>query len=122
MISNRQKGYNFEELAREYLEKHGFKILEQNKQESHKEIDFICEKNEVIHFVEVKGRTNDNQGEITETLTQGKRKNLLYAAKRWIIRKYKTDEVCWLIDFLGIYSPEGKEPEITFFENEVNEW
>ncbi len=121
-MNNRQKGYNFEELAKEYLEDHGFKILEQNKQESHKEIDFVCEKEDVIHFIEVKGRTSDNQGEITETLTQGKRKNLLYAAKRWIITKYKTDEVNWLIDFLGIYAPDGKEPEITFFENEVNEW
>ncbi len=122
MISNRQKGYNFESLAKDYLIDQGFQILEQNKQESHKEIDFVCVKKGVIHFIEVKGRKSNTQGEITETLTKSKRKNLLYAAKRWILQKYKTDEVSWLIDFLGIYAPDGQKPEITFFENEVNEW
>jgi putative endonuclease len=43
-----------EEIATKFLVKHGFCILERNYLKKFGEIDIICEKDEKIHFVEVK--------------------------------------------------------------------
>ncbi len=53
--SDKQKiGKIGEELAKRFLMKHGYSILEENYTKKYGEIDLIAKKDGVIHFIEVK--------------------------------------------------------------------
>lgn len=53
--SDKQKiGKLGEELAKRFLMKHGYSILEENYTKKYGEIDLIAKKDGVIHFIEVK--------------------------------------------------------------------
>ena len=70
---NAQKGKQGENIARDYLEKLGYKIIEQNWHYSkNAEIDIIASDNGTLVFVEVKTRTNLNYGHPFEAITQTK--------------------------------------------------
>lgn len=53
--SDKQKiGKLGEELAKKFLIKHGYSILAENYTKKYGEIDLIAQKNNIIHFIEVK--------------------------------------------------------------------
>lgn len=53
--SDKQKiGKLGEELAKRFLMKHGYSILEENYTKKYGEMDLIAKKDNVIHFIEVK--------------------------------------------------------------------
>ncbi len=58
MIGNKI-GKAGEDIAVIFLERRGFAILERNYWKPYGEIDVICEKDSVIHFIEVKSVTSD---------------------------------------------------------------
>jgi putative endonuclease len=54
-----KKGQEFERIAEEYLQKQGYCILERNWHAGlYGELDLICQKNDLLLFVEVKGRSS----------------------------------------------------------------
>jgi putative endonuclease len=55
-LDKTQKGKFFEDRAVRYLESIGYKVLHRNYRSKHGEIDIIDESENVIVFVEVKGR------------------------------------------------------------------
>jgi putative endonuclease len=56
--SPRQKiGFRGEQVARDYLVKHGYQIIEKNFSCRFGEIDIIAEKGHIVHFFEVKSVT-----------------------------------------------------------------
>ena len=118
--SKTKRGQYFEAIAANFLQNTGFTILSQNYRNLHKEIDIICKKDSVIHFVEVKGRTSNVFGEITETITHKKKQNLIIAANVWM-RKNGGYDQDWQIDFLGIEMKNNDKDKITFLENAINQ-
>lgn len=84
-MNYRQKVGQFgETLAKNYLIKHGFKIIGRNIKTSYKEIDIIAKLKDVLVFVEVKTRTSNKYGEADEGINSKKFKNLRYAVKRYL--------------------------------------
>jgi len=79
-----QIGHKAEKAASVYLEMRGFKIIERNWSRTKYEIDIIALKDDVIHFVEVKHRINDNQGGGLEAITASKLKHMQRAAQGWV--------------------------------------
>ena len=72
-MTNISIGKNGEEIARKYLEKQGYKILETNKRFSRfSEIDIIALDKDTLVFVEVKTRKTDFCGHPAEAITQTK--------------------------------------------------
>lgn len=70
---NRDIGCLGEDIACEYLEKNGYKIIERNKHFSKNcEIDIIAQTKNQIVFVEVKTRKNNNLGSPLEAITKTK--------------------------------------------------
>ncbi len=61
--SSQTTGVNGELIAKSYLEKNGYLILERNWRYKKYEIDIIAQKPNLIVFVEVKTRKNDTFGE-----------------------------------------------------------
>ena len=89
ILKTRDIGLLGEKLAAKYLKRNGFKIIENNIHESHKEIDIIAKDKEYIVFVEVKTRSVDkdlysNYGSPASAVDKKKQSNLLFAANSYL--------------------------------------
>ena len=76
-----QKG---EDIASEYLQANGFKVLHRNVKTTRYEIDIIAKRKKQLYFVEVKYRSSSQQGKGYEYVTEQKLKQMSYAAKKWV--------------------------------------
>lgn len=74
-----------EERVAQYLEKHGFSILEKNYAQRTGEIDLIACKGELLVFVEVKMRT-ETSFDLCEVITYSKQKKIISVAKNYLAR------------------------------------
>jgi putative endonuclease len=88
--SNYKKGDNFsigkeyEQLAAKFYKDNDFIILESNWQASHREIDLIVQKNNLVVFVEVKSSANMKFGHPAERVDRRKQENLIKAAQKYL--------------------------------------
>ncbi len=86
MHYNKKVGKFGERLARNFLERREYKVLEANYQASYKELDIIAEKGDFLVFIEVKTRCGyEFPGE--EAVSRRKKKSLNYAIQRYIKEK-----------------------------------
>ena len=72
MNSNKSIGGNGEDFATLILQSKGYEILERNFRTKIGEIDIIAKKDNVLHFVEVKTRTQSIYGYPAEAVTDEK--------------------------------------------------
>ena len=100
MPSNREIGQLGENLACEYLEKLGYKILERNKHFSRAcELDIIAiSKNKTLVAVEVKTRSSEVCGTGFEAITPVKYKNIrqglfTYLSQNLQYKKFQIDVI-----------------------------
>lgn len=77
MATNKQIGAQGEQMAQDYLEKLGYKIIETNKRFSRFcEIDIIAKDKDTLVFVEVKTRSSSFCGSPFEAITKSKYENI----------------------------------------------
>ena len=84
MAESHNLGLKGEELAVEFLEKNGFKILTRNWVRGRNEVDIIAETKEYIVFIEVKTRAVDCLVPPANAVTRDKQKLIIRAAKSYI--------------------------------------
>ena len=104
-------GKEGEELGADYLTKNGYTVLHKNWRYSHYEIDIIAEKNNVLHFIEVKIRSSDKFGLPEDAVTKKKFQNLLNGADEFLFQHQQYRHVQYDILAINKYK---KEP-IAFF-------
>ena len=83
-MTNFSDGHRAEQIAAEYLYKHGYKIIDINWKTTWCEIDIIVSKGATIYFVEVKYRRNNTQGSGIDYITSQKLTQMTRAAESWI--------------------------------------
>jgi putative endonuclease len=88
------KGYQYEEIAKKYLLKNDYKIIEQNFTSKFGEIDIIAQKDGMILFIEVKGRKNTDFGMPRDSVTINKQKKIIASSKYFLLKKNYTDVQC----------------------------
>ena len=81
-----RRGRRFEALAEALLKKRGCRILDRNVRFLRKEIDLVVEKDGLVAFVEVKGRSGPAFGHPLEAITWRKRRAISVVANAWIAR------------------------------------
>ena len=59
-IFNLLKGKNGENIAKNYLKKQGYRIIDTNYKTKIGEIDIVAMKDKVLSFIEVKSRYDDS--------------------------------------------------------------
>lgn len=101
--NRKETGKVGEELARTYLEEHGYKIVEQNWHTRYGEIDLIAENKDFVAFVEVRTRVGEQFGMPEETLNYTKMQRILRNAHGYMGRKrttkpYRIDAICVVLD------------------------
>jgi putative endonuclease len=107
------KGFAYEKIAKEYLIKKNYTIIEENFTSKYGEIDIIAKNNETISFVEVKGRKNTSHGYPGEFVTGNKQRKIIMTAKYYIMKhgdydtQYRFDVIEIILD----------EKSINYIEN-----
>ena len=84
MASHNELGSNGEQLAKQFLEKSGYEILDENWVFKKSEIDLIVYKESKIIFVEVKTRKNNTFAEPEDFVNANKQKQMALAAAEYI--------------------------------------
>lgn len=116
-IMDKQRiGQYGESLAKKYLEEKKFFILTSNFHTRYGEIDIIAVKNNILHFVEVKTRTNLAFGWPEEAVTEQKVEKMISAAGDYI--RNNNFNIDWQIDIIAILiNRRQKTASIDYFEN-----
>ncbi|MFZ5844892.1 MAG: YraN family protein [Patescibacteria group bacterium] len=70
-----------ENLACEYLRKHGYRILERNFQKRYGELDIVALDGKTLVFIEVKTRIGETFGKPEEAVTPWKLKEVIKTAQ-----------------------------------------
>ncbi len=78
---NKQLGSHGEELALEFLEKKGYKLLKRNLKLFCGEIDLLMQQKDTLIIVEVKTKTSHDFGAPQDEIDYFKKKKLLQLAK-----------------------------------------
>lgn len=109
MSQHNEVGKIGENLAKEYLEKQGYKIIEQNYKTKYAEIDLIAQKSlgflkgEKLVFVEVRTKVGENFGSPEDTINKAKLWKVLQNAKTYSAFKNwqgsaRIDAVCIVLN------------------------
>jgi putative endonuclease len=100
-------------IASKYLVEKGFSIVYKNWTCRWGEIDLIAEKENILTFVEVKYRTNINNGHPSEAINYYKKKSLQRSINMFLSKNYVTKP--WRVDVLCV-SKFGKSLRIDYYE------
>ena len=84
MARHNKTGQDGETLAVQYFTGKGYNILHTNWRHSHYEIDIIAQKEDKLHFIEVKTRRNKKFGNPEESVNRRKMQNLMKAAEEFL--------------------------------------
>ena len=116
-MTNKIIGKYGEDIAKDFLIKKGFEIVEMNYRYSRvAEIDIIASKKDVLHFVEVKTRTQNYYGAPLEAITPNKLKQIYSCAIQYMTtlkKHYKK----YQIDAIGILLENKEVKKIDFVED-----
>lgn len=86
-LHNRKLGKEGEKIARSYLKKSGWKILEKNYKTPFGEIDIIAKKDDIVAFIEVKTRLSDIFGLPSEAVTAQRKLRYIRGANYYFAGK-----------------------------------
>lgn len=107
MRTKQEIGKIGEELATQYLNNNGYKILERNFRGNKGEIDIIATEENQIIFVEVKARTNFKYGRPAEAVTKQKQIHIEKTAEYYVL-KNKMEHKSMRFDVVEVYIIPGK--------------
>jgi len=109
-------GYIGEDLAIDYLEKRGYKIVERNFKCRFGEIDLIARIENRLVFVEVKLKKGEKYCKPIEAVDYAKQKKVIKSSL-FYVQKYRIDNLDVQFDVVGIELEQGKTPNIIHIEN-----
>ena len=122
MSQHNEVGKIGENMAKEYLEKNGYKIIEQNYRTKYAEIDLVCKKpmgflnKSKLVFVEVRTKIGENFGSPEDTINKTKLWKVLQNAKSYTAFKRwdgpaRIDAICIVL------KPDLSVARLTHHEN-----
>lgn len=107
MYERHRLGKKGEDMATEYLQNIGYKILERNFLCRQGEIDIIALDKNYIVFVEIKARTSTNYGLPSEAVTRKKIKHMTKAIQYYLYKRNLEKENI-RIDVIEMYANDDK--------------
>jgi putative endonuclease len=107
MATHNDFGKIAEDLAAEYLQKNGYKVLIRNFRFQKAEIDIIAEKENLIIIIEVKARSTDAFMLPQEAVTKTKIKSIVTVANHYLEEFNRNNEVRF--DIISVLPDEKKK-------------
>ncbi len=120
-MKRRDTGTLGEKLAKDFLRKKGYRILETNYRCSEGEIDIVARQKDYLVFIEVRTKTSLEFGSPEESITPAKMKRLRATAAHFQQTHDNLPEL-WRIDMVAIeLNQERKPSRIELIENAVGD-
>ncbi len=120
-MKRRDTGILGEKLARDFLKKRGYHILETNYRCPEGEIDIIARHKDSLVFIEVRTKTSLKFGSPEESITQTKKERLRTVASRYG-QTHDDLPPLWRIDVVAVeLNQKGKLTRIELIENAVGD-
>jgi len=104
---NYKKGRLGEQIAKDFLIKKGYRIIEQNFQTRFGELDIIATRDNLLVFIEVKLKTGTDFGRPEEMITQKKLLQIKNTAEMFLVqekalkaifKQYRIDAICIILE------------------------
>lgn len=86
MAEHNNLGRKGEDIAVEYMQEQGYKILARNWQYDHKELDLIACNERFLVVTEIKTRSTEAWEHPKEAITPGKIRNIITATEAYILQ------------------------------------
>lgn len=120
-----------EDIATRYLENKGFSIIERNYLRKYGEIDIVAQKDEVVHFIEVKSVSCENSRDFVQKISAKtsqyrpednlhpkKLKRLANVIQAYLFAEYQKGEPEWLFDAIIVrLDMKARKAHVAFLEN-----
>ena len=120
-MKRRDTGILGEKLARGFLKKQGYHILETNYRCSHGEIDIVARHKEFLVFIEVRTKTSLKFGSPEESITPAKQERMRAAAFHYHQTHDNLPQL-WRIDVVAVeLDGKRKLSRIELIENAVGD-
>ena len=97
-----------ENAACNYLKKHGLKLIMRNYSCRYGEIDIIMWDKEILVFVEVRARTNQNFLASLESINCAKQNKIIKTAIFYLQQKRQLNKIFYRFDVVAVKQIEGK--------------
>jgi putative endonuclease len=119
-VNRKALGELGERWAREYLERHGYRIRETNFRCREGEIDIVAEHEGCLVFVEVRTKTSAAFGSPEESVNVAKQEKLVAVALSYL-QTHDDLPSDWRIDVVAIeVSPRGRVTRTELIQNAVS--
>jgi putative endonuclease len=120
-VKRRETGVLGEKLARDFLRKRGYRILEANYRCPRGEVDLIAEDKDSLVFIEVRTKRSRDFGTPEESITPAKMERLRTVAAHYRQTHHDLPPM-WRIDVVAVeMGQRGKPSRIELIENAVGE-
>ena len=120
-MKRRETGILGEKLARDFLKKRGYHILETNYRCPEGEIDVIARHKDSLVFIEVRTKTSLEFGSPEESITPAKKERLRAIAAQYG-QTHDDLPLLWRIDVVAVeLNQKGKLTRIELIENAVGD-
>jgi putative endonuclease len=121
MIDRKEIGNIGENLARDFIRKRGYRIIENNYRCPCGEIDIIAMHKDCLVFIEVRTKTSLSYGTPEESISSNKKAKMRLTAAYYLQSREKYPK-SWRIDFIAVeIDNNAKAKRIEIFENAVDE-
>lgn len=115
-MKNFSFGKSGENIARVFLEKNNYKILDKNFRTRYGEIDIIAKDGSSLVFIEVKSRKTTAFGFGREAITAQKQQKIK-ACALWYLKTNKTNHKRFRFDVVEIFMPNNNETQIKLIKS-----
>jgi len=110
METRTEFGYFAQDLAVQWLRERNYEILDQNFRRPWGEVDVICQKDDVIVFIEVKANKREYPGFEPELrVNHDKIERIIRTARTYLAYKKLPDKQEWRIDVLSVTLVKERE-------------
>jgi putative endonuclease len=128
MAKHNEIGAMGEKVVAKYLENKGFFVTDRNYRKKWGELDIISQKNEVLHFIEVKTVSRKSYGgkfeqEINnyrpeDNMHPWKIQRLRRVIQTYLLEKYRSKDPVWQFDLACVFlDQERRVAKVRFMEN-----
>ena len=120
-MKRRDTGILGEKLARDFLKKHGYRILETNYRCPEGEIDIVARHKDSLVFTEVRTKTSLEFGSPEESITRAKKERMRASALHYR-QAHNNLPLSWRIDVVAVeLNRKGEISRIELIENAVGD-
>ncbi len=121
-MTRKETGDRGEKVARDFLKKRGYRIIETNFRCREGEIDIVARQEGCLVFVEVRTKSGPSFGSPEESVTRTKAAHLRTAAARYLQTHPEAPSASggWRIDFVAVeMDARGKPARVELIQNAV---